>query len=391
MVMMQNSSGRSGTVLHFTPSVVAGGAETMLRNLVEAMHGGPWRTVLVTMSNKNRNADVERLLSKVDAFYDLDASSYLRPSLWKKLRAIIRKEQPDVVQTWMHRADMIGGLVARLTGVKHVVWGIHSREIYRSPGESDFKIGLYRAALRAASNLVPQRILSCSTTAIRDHEAWGYPERKFTWIPNGISTERFVPNQEAGRAFRAERGIPQDAPVIGFVGRFHPVKDLATFFTAAALLQQKMPSVHFVLCGGGEENLEPAALKALKAMPSPHQVHLMPFLKDPERLYPSFSLLSLCSLSEALPMVLLEAMACGVPCVATDVGDCRDVIGDMGFVVAACDPEALAIAWGAMLERIAVKGDAIAIEVRRRVEEQFSIGRVARRYEETYDSLCLGH
>jgi glycosyltransferase involved in cell wall biosynthesis len=275
--------------------------------------------------------------------------------------------------------------------VKHVVWGIHSREIYRSPGESDFKIGLYRAALRAASNLVPQRILSCSTTAIRDHEAWGYPERKFTWIPNGISTERFVPDLEAGRAFRAKRGIPQDAPVIGFVGRFHPVKDLATFFTAAALLQKQVPAAHFVLCGGSEENLEPAAQQALKAMPAPQQVHLIPFLKDPERLYPSFTLLSLCSLSEALPMVLLEAMACGVPCVATDVGDCRDVIGDTGFVVAACDPEALAIAWGAMLERIVVKGDAIAAEVRRRVEEQFSIGRVARRYEETYESLCLGH
>lgn len=387
--MINPNSGSRGTVLHFTPSLVAGGAETMLRNLVEAMHGGPWRTVLVTMSNKNPGPEVDRLLTKVDAFYNLEASSYLRPSLWKKLRAIIRKEQPDVVQTWMHRADMIGGVVARLAGVKHVVWGIHSREIYRSPGESDFKIGLYRAALRTASRVVPQCILSCSTTAIRDHEAWGYPEKKFAWIPNGISTERFVRDEEAGRAFREEHGIPLDAPVIGFVGRFHPVKDLPLFFKAAARLQQQKSAAHLVLCGGTEANLEPAAREALHAMPSPQQVHLLPFLKDPERLYPAFSVLSLCSLSEALPMVLLEAMACGVPCVATDVGDCKDVIGESGLVAPAGDANALADAWATMLQRVEENREGIAATVRRRVEEQFSIERVARRYEETYESLRL--
>ncbi len=86
MVMINDNSKR-GTVLHFTPSIVGGGAETMLRNLVEAMHGGSWRTVLVTMSTKDKGGvDIEHLRNQVDAFYDLEASSYLRPSLWKKLQ-----------------------------------------------------------------------------------------------------------------------------------------------------------------------------------------------------------------------------------------------------------------------------------------------------------------
>ncbi len=312
---------------------------------------------------------------------------YLRPGTWKKLRAIIKKEKPDVVQTWMHRADLIGGLIARFCGVKNVVWGIHSRDIYRSPKESDFKIARYRGALVTASKRVPKRIISCSTTAIRDHEGWGFPSDKFTWIPNGISTARFVPNEEAGRAFRAEQGIPEDAPVIGFTGRFHPVKDLPTFFKAAGHLQHQVPNAHFVMCGGAEENLEPAALEAYKAMPHPEQVRFTSFIKDPERLYPSFSLLSLCSQSEALPMVLLEAMACGVPCVATDVGDCKDVIGETGLVVPKGDAPALANAWLMMIRRIHFNRADIAVTVRRRVEEEFSIDRVARRYEETYESL----
>ena len=155
------------------------------------------------------------------------------------------------------------------------------------------------------------------------------------------------------------------------------------------MLQAKRPDAHFVLCGGTEPDLEPAARAALKTMPHQGQVHLMPFVKDPERLYPSFSLLSLCSLSEALPMVLLEAMACGVPCVGTDVGDCKDVIGDTGLVVPPGDASALANAWATMLERIAADGATISENVRRRIEEQFSIERVAKRYEETYESLRL--
>jgi glycosyltransferase involved in cell wall biosynthesis len=366
---------------------VGGGAETMLRNLVEAMHGGPWRVVLVVMSTRNAETEVERLRGKVDAFYDLGVRSYLRPSTWKKLRAVIKKEKPDVVQTWMHRADLIGGLIARFTGVKNVVWGIHSRDLYRSPGESNFKIASYRRALVATSKRVPQRIVSCSTTAIRDHEGWGFPKDKFTWIPNGINTARFAPNDEAGRAYRTEQNIPEDAPIIGFTGRFHPVKDLPTFFRAAAQLQQKMPNAHFVLCGGSEQDLEPAAQEAYRAMPQPEQVRFTSFIKDPERLYPAFSVLSLCSLSEALPMVLLEAMACGVPCVGTDVGDCKEVIGDTGLVVPVGDAAALSEAWATMIARREADRAGIASIVRRRVEEQFSIERIARRYEQTYAEL----
>jgi glycosyltransferase involved in cell wall biosynthesis len=387
MVMSNGNTPRGGTVLHFTPSLVGGGAETMLRNLVEAMHGGAWRTVLVVMSTRGAEAEVEQLRDKVYALYDMSVRSYLRPSTWKKLRAIIRREKPDVVQTWMHRADLVGGIISRFCGVKNVVWSIHSRDIYRSPGESDAKIERYRKALVRASKRVPKRIVSCSTTAIRDHEGWGFPKDKFTWIPNGISTARFVPNEEAGQAYRVEQGIPEDAPVIGFTGRFHSVKDLPTFFRAAGHLQRQMPNAHFVMCGGSAENLEPAALEAYQAMPHPEQVRFTSFIKDPERLYPAFSLLSLCSRSEALPMVLLEAMACGVPCVATDVGDCKDVIGDTGLVVPKGDAPALTAAWATMLTRLNVNRTYMAAKVRQRVEEQFSIDRVARRYEETYESL----
>lgn len=380
-----NSSG--GTVLHFAPNIIGGGAETMMRNLIEAMHGGPWRTVMVALSSQYAGPERERLQGLVDAYYELNSFAFMRPSVWLALRDIMREEQPDVVQTWMHRADIVGGLVARSLGIKHIVWGIHSRGIFRSPGESNLKLALYQQAMRAASHAVPQLIVSCSTTAIQDHCEMGYPESKMKWIPNGISTERFVPDAAAGKAVRAELGIPADAPVIGFMGRFHPVKDLPLFLEAVALHQARHPDTHFILCGGHEDHLEPRAYALWEALPLRHQVHCVEFRSDAERLYNAFSLLSLCSQSEALPMVLLEAMACGVPCVTTDVGDCASVIGKSGFVAAPNNPEALAKAWEKVLELSPDAYHEMSVLARDRVESHFSIHSVAEQYEATYRSL----
>ena len=379
----------AGTVLHFTPRLDRGGAEMMLCNLIEAMHGGPWRTVLVTMQDPDDAAHATHLRGLVDAYYNLNSDAYMRPAMWARLNAIIRRERPDVVQTWMHRADFIGGMIARSAGVKHVVWGIHSRSIYRSPEESDFKIALYTAALRAVSGAVPERIVSCSEAAINDHKARGYPLEKMTWIPNGICTTRFVPDAAQGEATRRELGIPAGVPLIGFVGRFHEVKNLSVFFQAAALFQKRIPNAHFVLCGGTEDDLDYATRLLLEELPGRTQIHFMPFRFDPEKLYPAFSLLALCSKSEALPMVILEAMACGVPCVSTDVGDCASIIGDTGLTVPVGEVQALADAWTNILVRTSVERTTAAIQMRARIKEQFSITRVAHKYEETYDRLRL--
>lgn len=387
MKLEDRNSSRIGTVLHFTPSVGGGGAEAMLCNLVEAMHGGPWRNVVVAVKTGTNGCQAARMREVADAFYDLDSNSLLRPALFKRLRAIIQLEKPDIVQTWMHHADFVGGLAARFSGVKHVVWGIHSRSIFRWPGDSDLKFSLFQAAIRAASLAVPQRIVSCSETAIADHASMGFPRRKMAFIANGICTRRFQPSVEAGVKTRLSLGIPLDAPVVGFVGRFHPVKNLALFFRAAAELQRRMPEAHFILSGGSPMTLDEKARPAYDALPDRTAVHFVPFNSSPETLYPAFSVFTLCSESEALPMTILEAMACGVPCVATDVGDCANVIADTGLAVPLGDPSALANGWSKMLNADSALRNTLSQRARARIVSQFSITHAAAQYESTYRSL----
>jgi glycosyltransferase involved in cell wall biosynthesis len=378
---------RRPTVLHFIPSVGGGGAESMLINLVEAMNGSGWRTVVVAVDARPWPARAARLREITHAFHDLESPALLHAPVQRRLRSVIRAVKPDVVQTWMHHADLIGGLNARLAGVRNVVWGIHCRETHRNPGDGALKTSLFRSALSLLSHVVPRRIVSCSSAAIEDHAARGYPRRKMRWIPNGICTRTFSPPADGGLAARRELNLPDEVPIVGFAGRFHEMKQLGVFFQAAALLQARMPRVHFALCGGTVENLDDAAREALATLPRPGQAHFMPFRADMARFYPALSLFSLSSRTEACPMTLLEAMSCGVPCAATDAGDCAALLGDAACVAPVGDAAALARAWENILKAGADERAATREALKHRVEENFSIARAARDYAALYTSF----
>lgn len=375
-------------VLHITPGIGGGGAEALLVNLAEAMHGGAWRTVVVAVDGRAWPDRAARLREVTSAFHDLESPVLLRGSFLRRLREVIRAEKPDVVQTWMHHADLVGGLSARLAGVRHIVWSIHCREIHRNPGDGELKTRIFRTLLAAAAKIVPQRIISCSAAAIEDHVALGYPRRKLQWIPNGVCPRRFAPCADAGPEFRRNLGIPGNAPIVGYAGRFHEMKQLDVFFRAAALLQQRLPQARFVLCGGTSGDLDAVSRSAWERLPQKEQVHFIPFRPDLERVYPALTLFTLSSRTEACPMTLLEAMACGVPCAATDVGDCAALLGDPAFVAPAGDAAGLASVWQRILTLDAAARANLGRNLRARVVENFSITRTARQYESVYAGLA---
>ena len=378
---------RRPKVLHVTPSIGGGGAEAMLGNLVQAMHGGPWQSVVVAVNGTAWPDKAAHLKAFTTDYYDLAAGSLLSPAVWARIRKIIAVEKPDVVQTWMHHADFAGGLCAWSAGAKHIVWGIHCREIHRHPGESVFRSTLFRWSLGMISHLVPERIVSCSLAAIEDHRRMFYPSGKMTWIPNGISTERFAPSPAQGAASRAALGIPAAAEVIGYVGRFHEMKRLDTFFAAASLLLQSRPETRFLVCGGLAEELTGEAKVAYETIAQRDRVHFQPFQPQMEKLYPAMTVFSLSSRTEACPMTIIEAMACGIPCVTTDVGDCARLLDDAEAVVPAGDPPALARAWSSVLDLDAAAREATALRLRKRAVERFSMAQAARAYQALYESL----
>ena len=378
---------RRPVVLHFTYSIGGGGAEAMLMNLAESLDPAQFRSVVVAINARPWKHQLSRLHEAGVNVHDLESTTYLNPRTLARLHAVLRAERPDIVQTWTHHADLVGGWAAWLAGVRHIAWSIHCREIHRNPGDSDSKMAFFRRALAFSSRFIPQRIISCSATAIEDHAAVGYPREKMRWIPNGINAERFVPDTDAGLDTRAELKLPAKAPVIGYVGRFHEMKDLATFLRAAAILQTRVPEAHFVFCGGVEVELGEVERELLAQLPQRQQVRFDSFRADPWRLYPALSVFSLSSRTEACPMTIMEAMSCGVPCVTTDVGDCARLLEGAGRVVPMHDAAALAAAWEQTLQLDAPAREEIARQSRQRVLEKFTIAHAARQYAETYAQL----
>jgi len=149
-----------------------------------------------------------------------------------------------------------------------------------------------------------------------------------------------------------------------------------------------MPNVHFVLCGNGVDQSNAELVGWVTAAGLSHRCHILGERNDVARVTAALDLATLSSAyGEGFPNVLGEAMACEVPCVATDVGDSAHVVGDTGRIVPARDPDALAGAWGELLTAGNDELEALGQRARRRVLENFSISRVTHAYEAAYRSV----
>jgi len=307
------------------------------------------------------------------------------PLKFMRLVKLLREFRPDVVHTWMYHADLLGGLAARLAGIRAVTWGIRNSDL--SPDLSKNTTLMAVKACALVSAWLPQRILSCSERARAVHVAAGYRADKFVLIPNGFDLDRFVPDEAARVSVRDELGLPSDALIVGLIARNDPQKNHAGFVEAVVRVHRAMPEVHFVLAGTGIDPSNGPLVQAIEQVGLRDCFHLLGRREDIPCLMASLDVLASSSFGEAFPNVLGEAMACAVPCVVTDVGDSAEIVGDTGRVVASGDMAGLAHHLVELLQLPMVQRLVLGARARERVQAKFEIGDVARRYQDFYVEL----
>jgi glycosyltransferase involved in cell wall biosynthesis len=301
----------------------------------------------------------------------------------------LRALAPDVVSTWMYHADLLGGVASRLAGVRGVGWSIRNSDLDAT--HTKLSTRLVVSACASVSRWIPARILCCSVVARHVHVGCGYAADKMVVIPNGFDLARFAPNADARAAVRLELGIPADAPLVGVVGRFDPQKDHAGFFRSAAILRRHMPSVRFLLAGKDMDHANAELVSAMDKAGARDASHLLGLRSDMPALMASLDVLvSSSAYGEAFPNVVGEAMACAVPCVVTDVGDCAYIVGDTGITVPPGDNAALAAAMQTLLALSRQERAVIGDRARARVAENFDITQVVHQYERFFDDLDAG-
>lgn len=353
-------------VVHVTGCLEMGGQEKLLIEF--ARHADRRRFELRFVSLAGRGAlaaDLEALGWPVTA---LDAPPGLRPGLVGTLVRLFRAWGAQVVHTHNERPLIYAAPAAKLARVRRVIHTKHGR----GTGNSRRQLWLTALAARFANEFVGVAD-DCARLAV----AQGVPARRVRTLHNGIDTRRF-----------AYRGPCPDGPAV-LVARLCPEKDVPTLLDAVALAVSRRPDFRLQIAGDGI--CLPELRRRAAELNLDGHVAFLGMVDDVPALLAGARLLVLSSISEGVSLTLLEAMACGLPVIATRVGGTPEVVADgaTGLLVPPRDPSALA---AALLELYADVGRCRRLgEVgRRRVEESFDVRRMVARYERMYAGADQG-
>jgi glycosyltransferase involved in cell wall biosynthesis len=381
---MDDVAQRKLRVLHVISGLLRGGAERMLVSLLQslsdrcdhavlALVGGPIREDL-------RAAKVP--LCELSQSGTIAAALHL-PAAW----AYAKQFDADVIHGWMYNGNLLAQLLAKRLDVP-CVWAIHQTvEDVRQE-----KLGV-RLALAAGARWSrhTSRTVFVSERGLQQHVQLGFAAERACIVPNGFDVARLQRDAAAGAAFRQRIGAGPDLPLVGLVARYHPMKDQRNFLRAAALVAAECPQALFVLVGRDVEAPASGLAAEAAALGIAERVTLVGEVGEIVAVMSALDVLCLSSSAEAFPIVLGEALACGTPCVTTDVGDAARVVGPGGSIVPPRDSGSLARALSQMLQKSADERRAVAAAGRDHITRNFGLDRIAGEYMKIYETALAAH
>jgi sugar transferase (PEP-CTERM/EpsH1 system associated) len=371
-------------ILHILHSLQVGGLENGVINLINNLDPDRFEHTLCCITTSGLMAD--RIVHPVEiiALGKGGGGDYLLPF---KLARVITRIKPNIVHT-RNWGTIDGVVAARLAGVHRVVHGEHGREAADPTGTN-------RRRLLMRKFLHP--LVSGFVTVSADLKQWlvnnvGVPEEKVVQIINGVDTDRFMPVADKASA-KTAMGLPPDSFVMGTVGRLDPVKNQQTLIRAFAGLitnktneTRKTNKTKLLIVGSGPE--ESNLRKLTHDLGIVDRISFMGERKDIPELLRAMDLFVLPSMAEGISNTILEAMASGLPVVATNVGGNVELVvdGETGAIFGSGDYVHLS----ALLSEYATAPKIMAAQgrsARKRVEERFSLSRMMREYERLYQSV----
>lgn len=369
-------------IIHIITGLNTGGAEMALLNLLRGGLGKNFDTYVISLGGLGTvGPQIQKLGISVIA---LNMNGKLA-SLFGMIRLFktVAYLRPNIIQGWMYH----GNLAATLSGLIMfykvlVVWNVR-----HSLSDISYEKNVMRLLIRLNKLLSyrADKILYNSFVSKAQHEEFGFCSNKSAVIPNGIDLGKFSFSNMISREVRSDLGIPKSAKVIGHIARLHPMKNHSLFFYVSIRLAIEYPELHFIVCGKGVPNSD-----AAKTIPEEvnSRFHLLDESDEVPKLMSAINIFCLSSSwGEGFPNVLGEAMALKIPCVTTDVGDSKLVVGSTGIVIETGDKNGLMGGIKDLLGKSPEKFSCLGVEARKRIEQNYSLSEIVKKYANLYKDL----
>ena len=371
-------------ILHFISNLSVGGAEMALKKLVISKSNKKYfKYEVVSLTNFGKigvelqESNIKVHAIRMNRFYNILFGSF-------RIIFIIIKFKPDIIHTWMYHADLIGGLLARLTRNKKIIWSIRNSEILQNnKGISRLTFWIMKTCA-FFSKYIPLKIVSVSRRGKNYHISKGYDKNKLVVIPNGFNFKQIQANVKNVKSIRNQFDITDDSLIVGSIGRYNKYKDHENLILAANNIYARKNNIYFMIVGKGLDDKNKELVALINKTVYPENFILLGYTKDIPSILKTIDIFCLHSVSEGFPNVLGEAMSAGLPSVVTDVGDSKYILGNGGFVVPKKDSNALSEELLKLINMSHIDRKHIGDIARRRVEKKFSNDKNHLRYKELY-------
>lgn len=329
-------------VVHIIPTLDQGGAEKLLTELVRKDPKNDQHVVELVQGSEVFAQGIRDRCISLGLPRNKVVFVLRLPETVVRLARLIRQMQPDVVVGWLYYGALLSciGAVFRTS----VVWSIHANDVRSFP----WRVRAVAKLCAWLSRIIPAAVHFCSFEGLAAHRRVGFGTDRAMVIHNGVEIGA---SSASPAVLNFERRQGQKGPVLGCIARFDPQKDHETLFGAMALLASEGKHFHLVLAGKGCSWENPSFVNLVERFKMRDRVTALGFVTNVDLLYPALDCVVLSSISESMPLCLLEALAAGKPVVATDVGASRSIVGPFGLLVQPRDARAFAravaeVVWG---------------------------------------------
>ena len=369
-------------VFHIITSLGNGGAEGVLFRLcvnekefnhvvINLQSGGKYQKMLLDNNIKVISLGLKK--------WSLNIRSFIK--LFKSYRFF----KPHIIQGWMYHGDLIASILSILVGHKLTFWNIRNSTL-TSKANNYISTYFVLKLCSLISHYVPKYIVGCSKSSLIYHSKLGYKNQIMKFIPNGIEMSKFYPSKKFRTDLRKNLSINNDLFLFGMVARFDPQKDHNNLFSALKMLKESGKTFGCLLAGSqvNKNNIE--LMQQIEDNNLKDEIYLLGERLDVNKIFSALDCHILSSsYGEAFPNVIAESMACGTPCIATDVGDTKEIIGETGWVVPIKNSKLL---YDSMVDIINKKNEDTFLELKlkavKRVEKYFTLSKMINAYNSLY-------